>query len=243
MVDAISDPVTGQDIVFRRRTATCVAGELFVRPGGFVPMHVHASQWERFEGVSGRLRFRLGLRRRVLGPGEVLVVAPGTAHSLVNADRDVAHFLIELSPPRRGEEGLRALFGLQRDGRVRVTRFSARPLLQVAVLFDEYLDEVHLPLVPFALQRAGFRALARLGRRRGYRSAFPEYAALGSSSHGPGPGVQHERRLRQPLAAELAQSDLPLLVEAGGVAPRGADTERERLPPVLDARVLETDRE
>jgi hypothetical protein len=30
-------------------------------------------------------------------------------------------------------------------GRVRVTRFAARPLLQIAVLFDEYLDEVHLP--------------------------------------------------------------------------------------------------
>ena len=91
--------------------------------------------------------------------------------------REVAHFLIELSPPRRGEEGLRALFGLQRDGRVRVTRFSARPLLQVAVLFDEYLDEVHLPVIPFRTQRLAFGALSRLGRRRGYRAAFPEYAS------------------------------------------------------------------
>jgi quercetin dioxygenase-like cupin family protein len=176
MVDAISDPVTGQRIVFCTRTRSRVAGELFVQPGGYVPVHVHASQWERFEGVSGRLRFRLGLRQRVLGPGEALVVPPGTAHGFTNVERDVAHLLIELSPPRRGEEGLRALFGLQRDGRVRVTRISARPLLQVAVLFDEYLDEVHLPVVPFAVQRFAFRALARLGQRRGYRSTFPEYA-------------------------------------------------------------------
>ena len=177
MVDAITDPVTGQHIVFRERTASRVAGELFVRPGGFVPAHVHASQWERFEGISGELRFRVGLRRRRIGPGAVLVVPPGTTHAFTNPGDQVAHFFIELSPPRRGEEGLRALFGLQRDGRVRVTRFSARPLLQIAVLFDEYLDEVHLPLVPFTLQRAAFGALARLGRRRGYRSAFPEYGA------------------------------------------------------------------
>jgi quercetin dioxygenase-like cupin family protein len=174
-IDAISDPVTGQVIVFCERTPSRVAAELRVRPGGFVPPHVHASQWERFEGVSGELHFRLGLRQRILRPGDVLVVPPGRAHGLRNASDEVAHFLIELSPPRRGEEGLRALFGLQRDGRVRITRFTARPLLQVAVLFDEYLDEVHLPVVPFRLQRHVFRALAWVGRRRGYGSEFPEY--------------------------------------------------------------------
>jgi hypothetical protein len=139
-------------------------------------LHVHRNQWERFEGVRGELRFRIARERRILGAGEVLVVPPRTPHGLRNVGRDVAHFLIELSPPRRGEEGLRILFGLQRDGRVRVTRFSARPLLQVAVLFDEYLDEVQLPAVPFRVQRLAFRALARLGRRRGYGAAFPEYA-------------------------------------------------------------------
>lgn len=174
-IDTISDPVTGQRIIFRHRSERRVAGELFIRPGGFVPPHVHASQWERFEGVSGELRFRLGLRTRTVGPGEELVVPPGTAHSLRNVGDEVAHFLIELRPPRRGEEGLRALFGLQRDGRVRVTRFAARPFLQVAVLFDEYLDEVHLPLIPVAVQRIAFRGLAAVGHRRGYASAFPEY--------------------------------------------------------------------
>jgi hypothetical protein len=153
-----------------------VGGDLFVRPGGFVPPHVHQSQWERFEGISGELAFRVGRRRCVLREGDVLVVRPGTVHGLRNRSRSVAHAWIELTPPRRGEEGLRALFGLQRDGRVHVGHLTARPLLQAAVLFDEYLDEVHLPLVPFAVQRVAFALLAKLGRRRGYAAAFPEYA-------------------------------------------------------------------
>src|SRR5918994_6582963 len=71
----------------------------------------------------------------------------------------------------------RIVFRDRTPGRIRVTQFSARPLLQIAVLFDEYLDEVHLPVVPFRLQQLAFRTLARLGRRRGYGSVFPEYAA------------------------------------------------------------------
>ncbi len=184
-MDAIEEPFSGQLVVFRQRTTDRVVGELFVRPGGFVPTHVHGSQLERFEGVSGTLRFRLGRRSATLGPGEAVTVPAGTPHGFRNVGNQVAHFLIELTPPLRGEEGLRTLFGLQRDGRLRVPRFGVpRPLLQIAILFDEYLDEIHLPLVPFRVQRAVFRALARLGRWRGYGSAFPEYRRI--ADHGFG---------------------------------------------------------
>ena len=177
-VDAIEDPVSGQRVVFRHRTSNRVAGELFVRPGGFVPVHVHADQLERFEGVSGTLRFRHGCQRGTLGPGDVLIVPAGTAHSLRNVGGEVAHLRIELTPPLRGEQGLRTLFGLQRDGRLRVTRRGLpRPLLQFAVLLDHYLDEIQLPFVPLPLQRVAFKALARFGRWRGYGSTFPEYIA------------------------------------------------------------------
>jgi quercetin dioxygenase-like cupin family protein len=175
-VEAIEEPISGQRVVFRERTGDRVAGELFVRPGGYVPVHVHGCQVERFEGISGTLRFRLGRRRGILGAGDVMVVPAGTPHGFRNAGDGVAHFLIELTPPLRGEEGLRTLFGLQRDGRLRVTRTGIpRPVLQLAVLFDEYLDEINLPLVPLRVQRLAFRALARLGKRRGYAARFPEY--------------------------------------------------------------------
>jgi mannose-6-phosphate isomerase-like protein (cupin superfamily) len=178
-MDAIAEPVSGQLVVFRHRTREHVVAELYVRPGGFVPAHVHGRQVERFVGVSGTLRFRVGRESRTVGPGDGVTVPAGTPHGFRNVGHEVAHFLIELTPPLRGEEGLRTLFGLQRDGRLRVPRRGLpRPLLQIAVLFDEYLDEIHLPVVPLRIQRVVFRALARVGVRRGYGSSFPEYAAL-----------------------------------------------------------------
>jgi mannose-6-phosphate isomerase-like protein (cupin superfamily) len=175
--DAIEEPLSGQRVVFCELSRRRVAGELWVRPGGFVPTHVHGAQVERFECLSGTLRFRVGLRRSTLQPGEEIVVPAGTPHGFRNVGSDPAHLLIELTPPLRGEEGLRALFGLQRDGRLRIARLGMpRPVLQLAVLFDHYLDEIHLPVVPFRAQRLAFGTLARLGRWRGYRASFPEYA-------------------------------------------------------------------
>jgi mannose-6-phosphate isomerase-like protein (cupin superfamily) len=177
--DSIEAPVSGQRVVFRERTADRVAGDLFVQPGGFVPIHVHGRQVERFEGVAGTLRFRLGRRRVTAGAGDSVTVPAGTLHGFRNVGHGVAHFRIELTPPLRGEVGLRTLFGLQRDTRLQVARFGVpRPLLQFAVLVDEYLDEIRLPFVPFPLQRIAFQALARLGRWRGYESTFPEYTGV-----------------------------------------------------------------
>ena len=193
--DAIEEPHTGQRVVFRRRASERVAGDLFVRPGGYVPVHVHALQVERFEGVSGTLRFRLGRKQVTLGPGDTVVVPAGTPHGFRNVGPETANFLIELIPPLRGEEGLRTLFGLQRDARLRVTGLGVpRPVLQVAVLFDEYLDEIHLPLVPFPVQRVVFRALARLGTWRGYQATFPEYAR--TAEHRLGETGRHFDSLR-----------------------------------------------
>jgi mannose-6-phosphate isomerase-like protein (cupin superfamily) len=205
-MDAIEEPNSGQLVVFRERGADRVAGDLFVQPGGFVPVHVHGRQVERFEGISGTLRFRLGRRRATLGPGDEVTVPAGTPHGFRNVGREPAHFRIELRPALRGEDGLRTLFGLQRDGRLRIPRRGIpRPLLQVAVLFDEYLDEIHLPIVPFRVQRLVFRALAQLGRWRGYESEFPEYARV------PGRGLPQTAYQLDSRRAQLRREPAPSL--------------------------------
>ena len=69
----LPNPVTGERFTFTH-TAASTGGELLafdfaLAPGGKVPIpHVHPVQTERFEVVSGQVRFRLGLRTFVAGP-------------------------------------------------------------------------------------------------------------------------------------------------------------------------------
>ena len=52
-----------------------LAFDFALRPGGAVPIpHVHPIQTERFEVVAGRMRFRVGLRTVIAGPGDVVEV-------------------------------------------------------------------------------------------------------------------------------------------------------------------------
>ena len=78
----LENPVTGERFTFTH-TAASTDGELLafdfaLRPGGSVPIpHVHPIQTERFEVREGRMRFRVGLRTLIAGPGDVVEVAPG----------------------------------------------------------------------------------------------------------------------------------------------------------------------
>jgi mannose-6-phosphate isomerase-like protein (cupin superfamily) len=81
----LEKPVTGERFTFTH-TAASTDGELLefdfaLRPGGAVPIpHVHPIQRERFEVLSGRMRFRIGLRTRVASPGDVVELPQGVMH-------------------------------------------------------------------------------------------------------------------------------------------------------------------
>src|SRR3954447_8457863 len=80
-------------------------------------------------------------------------------------------------------------------------------------------------------------------RRFGPGVATRHYASSRAARH-PGLRRDYERWLRQPLPAELAQCRAPIGLEAGDVRTRRGDAaERERLPPVLERRVLDVHRD
>ena len=99
----IENPVSGERITFRR-TGADTGGELLafdleLQPDGAVPgKHVHPSQEERFTVVSGRMKFRKGLRTVIAEAGDVVVVPAGTPHKFENAGDEVAHVQVEVRP-------------------------------------------------------------------------------------------------------------------------------------------------
>ncbi len=84
--DIIEHPVTGERIEFLT-TAQDTGGEslrmeLLVEPRGFAAAeHVHPRQDERFEILSGTLRYRVGGVEREAGAGDELVIPKGAPTS------------------------------------------------------------------------------------------------------------------------------------------------------------------
>src|SRR5438105_7298662 len=66
---------------------------------------------------------------------------------------------------------------------------------------------------------------------------------LREASRRPGPSRHDERSWRQDLAAALAQLGLKRRLETDRVASCGSHAERERVPPILEARMLDADGE
>ena len=171
----LENPVSGERIVFRE-TAGDTGGELLaidleLSPDGHAPgVHIHPLQQERFEVVSGRIRFRKGLRTAIAEPGDVVVVPPGTAHAFANAGPGEARARVEVRPALRMEELFETAVALAGEGRT-TRRGLPRPL-DLALFVGEYRDEVHGAFPPAWLQRAALAPLAWLARRRGRAARY-----------------------------------------------------------------------
>src|SRR3954465_10899689 len=105
----LDNPVSGERIIFRE-TAADTNGErltidLVLAPDGHVPgKHVHPEQVERFEVTSGRMRFTMGRKKIVAGPGEVVVIPAGAPHKFENAGDEAASARVEITPALRMED-------------------------------------------------------------------------------------------------------------------------------------------
>jgi quercetin dioxygenase-like cupin family protein len=168
----LENPVTGERFTFIA-TAASTAGELLsfelgLRPGGAVPIrHVHPIQTERFEVVAGSMRFRVGGRTIVAGPGEVVEVAPGVTHGFANAGDEDARVRVEVRPALNMEDMFADVVAMAHAGRM-TRRGMPRNLLDLALLARTYDQEAHAPLLGVRLQRillAPLVLLARLRRR------------------------------------------------------------------------------
>ena len=152
----LESPKIGQLITFVRTADDTDGAELVVealmRPGAFMPPHVHLHQEETFDVIDGVGTFRIGRRKIVAGPGDDVVVPAGEAHRFRNrSDADV-RLRATLRPALRTEDLFERLFRLGAEGRV--NRLGAPSPLMTAGLIREFREEFfYLAGVPVALQR------------------------------------------------------------------------------------------
>jgi quercetin dioxygenase-like cupin family protein len=170
MHETLENPVTGERFSFSETAASTggelLAFELGLRPGGAVPIpHVHPIQTERFEVVDGRMSFRVGLRRVQAGPGDVVEVQPGVAHSFANAGETDARVRVEVRPALAMEEMFTEVVAMAQAGRMN-RRGMPRNLLDLAELARKYDQEAHAPLMSVRVQRLLLAPLVFLARHR-----------------------------------------------------------------------------
>lgn len=170
--DEIVNPRTGQRMIFRQ-TASETAGDLlqiecFSPPStAREPEHIHPYQENRFELLSGTLRFRVQGREQTVGPGEVITIPPGTPHRFWNDSDEEARYIQEFRPAMEIGAFFERLFGLARDGKL--TDKGAPGIMQMAVSGPAFWNEIRVSQPPEIVQKIVFALLEPIGRLLGYR--------------------------------------------------------------------------
>jgi quercetin dioxygenase-like cupin family protein len=171
----IQNPVSGERITFLQ-TSHDTGGErleieLELAPDGHVPgAHVHPEQEERFHVLEGEMKFRLGTRKIVAGPGETVVVPAGRVHRFANNGDGVARARVEVVPALDMEQLFETTVELALEGNT--TRKGMPKPLHLALFVDRFRREVRAPFPPAAIVRALMAPLAALARRRGHAERY-----------------------------------------------------------------------
>ncbi|HUO69461.1 MAG TPA: SRPBCC family protein [Solirubrobacteraceae bacterium] len=153
------------------RTGAETGGELFEmdvigRPAGFFKQrHVHTTQVERIEVVSGAMKVAIDGEEHVLGEGQSIEIPPGTPHTQVPLGDGPGRIRIQVRPADRTEAFLRDLARLCRGGKV--TRSGFPKPLAAAELILEHAEAGHASSPPLRVQRAIANLI--LGVARPYR--------------------------------------------------------------------------
>lgn len=174
--DVIHNPVSGETIVIRRSAAQTggqlLAWDLRLAPGGRVPSgHTHPEQEERFTVRQGRLRFRIAGRVVVAGPGQSVVVPPGTAHHFSNPGSTEALVYVETRPALQMEQLLRTAARLARERRA-----LPRPV-DLVLFMRDFSAEVQAPYLPGRLVRAVVGTVAGLVEKVGLDGRYRDLRA------------------------------------------------------------------
>jgi len=178
MTYEVDDPVSGQRVVFHQAHPEALEVDLYVSPGAYVRDHFHPSQHETFTAVEGTFYPDVDGKRRTVGPGESMTIPPRTKHGF-RAAPEAVHLQVTITPALRLELYFRAFLGLSRDHRLSIPPDGIpKPLLQTAVIMDEFKAEMAAPELPIAVQRPMWWLLAQLGALKGYRRILPEYGVF-----------------------------------------------------------------
>jgi quercetin dioxygenase-like cupin family protein len=162
----------GYGLIFRK-TAGETNGELlemdaFYRPATEAPpLHYHPRQAEHFEVLSGEFRVIRRNEAFTYRAGEAFDIPAAVPHAMYNVAAEKGHLRWQTRPALNSEAFFEVTWSMQRDEQSQAR--GLKEILHLAVIFDEYAEEVRLSST---IQRLVLKLLAPLGRLLGYRAAL-----------------------------------------------------------------------
>ncbi len=170
----IVNPLSGEQITITATGADntgVLEWELLLAAGGRVPSsHAHPEQEECFTVLEGRMRFRVGGRRIMAGPGDTVLVPPGTVHHFANAGPGPARVAVQTWPALSMQDLLETAAAMARDQHAAARRLPSP--VDMALFMRDFEREVRAPYLPAALVRAVIRPAAWLAGRCGLDARY-----------------------------------------------------------------------
>ena len=159
-----------------KRENGLVWGELVLEPyAAGPPEHIHTTFPEKFIVAEGTLSLLVGGEKKILRPGESLLIAPGTAHKPFNeTDSPVivkGPFTPEYGIPEQFTVFLTQAYGFFDESES--NNQLPKALLQMSRFSPKYDSWLASP--PVFLQKAVFFAIGPTARLVGYRTYYEKY--------------------------------------------------------------------
>lgn len=151
--DVLEMKQLGLSVRFLRNEGELLEMEVTGRPRGFLSQrHVHGSQAERLEVISGAMKVGMNGREHVLAAGQSIEVPAGTPHTQVPLGKGAGVIRIQVRPAGRTQAFLERLAEMCREGKI--TRIGFPHPVAGAELVLEYGDTGHAAKPSLRAQRA-----------------------------------------------------------------------------------------
>jgi quercetin dioxygenase-like cupin family protein len=143
--------------------------ELWVSPKGYMPVrHIHPSQSETIEIISGTFKVECDGDILYMKPGEKISIKKGKPHQWWNeSDSQEVHAIFTIEPANKFETMQEQIFGIcNAKGKL--------SFLQIMVMAEEYDMVVAGP--PLFVQKIMRSVLSPIGKLLGYKKYYSEYS-------------------------------------------------------------------
>jgi mannose-6-phosphate isomerase-like protein (cupin superfamily) len=166
----VINSITKDEVIFLETNVSsggkhCKIKWLAKAGGGKPPMHIHLTQEETFEIISGRYTYEYEGEKKTLGPGERITFPKEVPHNHYNDSSVDCEMIQTVSPALDFEDIFMRINKLFEQGKV---VDSQPPMLEVMVWLKKYEAKTYLAGIPVPVQNILASVLAPIGRMLGH---------------------------------------------------------------------------